>query len=162
LDEVAAEIEERFADGPALEALKAEVERLAGQGRAELEAQRARLKGRVSELDADLARGNANLARVPADLLPGVVAQVRAWEKERDEAARDLERLAAAEQAREGMAERVGAALRQLRKLHKRIRGADPRDVRAVLSGVVSKVTINMRPAAKTADIKVASIDVEL
>lgn len=42
------------------------------------------LAARLAELNSNISRGNANLALIPSDLIPGVVEQIRAWEKERD------------------------------------------------------------------------------
>jgi hypothetical protein len=64
LDEVEAEIERR---------IKAE----RGSGETE------RLRKQVAALDRDIAQGNVNLARLPEDRWPGVIAQVRNWEGER-------------------------------------------------------------------------------
>jgi site-specific DNA recombinase len=162
VEEAVKAIEEHFAEGPPLDALRAEVRRLASQGRAQAEAERARLRARLDELDADIGRGNANLARVPADLIPGVVAQVRAWQQEREEAALALGRLAAAAEARGVSAEKADKAFRKLSRLRETIKKATPAEARAALAGAVSKVTVNLRPAASARDMEVASIKVEL
>jgi site-specific DNA recombinase len=53
----------------------------------------ARLKAKADALARDIAQGNANLARLPADRLPGVVAQVRAWEAEHNEVIARIQEL---------------------------------------------------------------------
>src|SRR5262249_2257300 len=65
-----------------LDAIEAEMERrlMAEQRSGEA----GRLKKQIASLDRDIAQGNANLARLPGDRLPGVIAQLRAWEKERE------------------------------------------------------------------------------
>src|SRR5262249_42501992 len=40
------------------------------------------LAARLAELGGMINQGNANLALIPADLIPGVVGQIRAWEEE--------------------------------------------------------------------------------
>jgi hypothetical protein len=162
LREVVETIRERFADGPALEALRAEVARLADQGGAELETDRARLRSRVAELDAKIRQGYTNLALLPADMVPGVVAQVKQWDAERAQAAGDLERLGAAAVAREDLSERVNAAVGELRQLHRRIAKASPTETRAALGSVVSAVTVHFRWAKTTQAMEVSAVDVRM
>jgi DNA invertase Pin-like site-specific DNA recombinase len=72
-------------------------EMLAPEHLAELESEAARqdeqerapvaldpLRKRLAELEANIARGNDNLLLLPADRIPGAVARLREWEKERD------------------------------------------------------------------------------
>jgi DNA invertase Pin-like site-specific DNA recombinase len=160
--EVVETVRERFAEGPALDALRAEVARLAEQGRAGLTAERDQLQARLAELEANIARGNTNLALLPADRIPGVVARVRKWEAERDEAARELGRLDAAAEARDDLAGKVDAALDGLRRLHQVIAAAKPAEARAALSAVLSRVTVQFRPAERTRDTQVAAVEVEM
>jgi DNA invertase Pin-like site-specific DNA recombinase len=64
-----------------LDEIEAEIVRRLDEERASGEADR--LRARAEELAKDIAQGNINLARLPADRLAGVVAQVRQWEGER-------------------------------------------------------------------------------
>jgi DNA invertase Pin-like site-specific DNA recombinase len=74
-----------------LDAVEAEMERRLEAERASGEAER--LGRRIEALDRDIAQGNANLARLPEDRLPGVIAQVRQWEGERAGLRERLEHL---------------------------------------------------------------------
>jgi hypothetical protein len=162
VEEIVAEIKERFAEGPALDALRAEVARLAARGRKDAGAERARLQKVAADLDGRIRQGNANLALLPPDRLPGVVAQVRQWEEERDRLGRELDKLAAAAEAHDGTAARVDAALGQLRDLGDKLAQAEPAEVRAALAGVVSRVTIHLSKAARTRDVAVSALEVEM
>ncbi len=61
-----------------LEAIEAEMESRLKEARSSGEGDR--LKAKADALARDIAQGNANLARLPEDVLPGVVAQVRSWQ----------------------------------------------------------------------------------
>jgi DNA invertase Pin-like site-specific DNA recombinase len=160
VEEVAAEIRDRFADGPALDALFAEVKRLATAGAADLDAERGRLRARLADLDAKVRQGTVNLATLPPDLLPAVVEQVRQWQKEREQAAVELERLGAAAASHQDAAGKIKAALAQIRKLHKVILSADPAEGRAALAGIVKAVRVHFRPGGRV--FEVAAVEVEM
>jgi site-specific DNA recombinase len=162
LKEVLDTVRERFAEGPALDAVRAEVARLAGKGKKGLEAERARLAAAVKELEGKIAQGTANLALLPPDMLPKVVAHVRAWEEERDRAASALEKAAAAAESGRALVGRVDEALEGLRNLHETVAAAPPAVARAALAEVVSKVTVQLRRARRTADMKLAYVEVEV
>jgi DNA invertase Pin-like site-specific DNA recombinase len=53
-----------------------------------------RLQKRVAELQGWIDQGNRNLALLPPDRLPGVIAQLREWEEERDRLAEGLAGIA--------------------------------------------------------------------
>jgi DNA invertase Pin-like site-specific DNA recombinase len=120
LDEVEAEMERRLQE-----------ERDGGEDE--------RLWQRVAALDRDIDQGNANLARLPADVLPGVVAKVRQWEAERNEARERLREL-------EGGASQSKAVLdearRQLWRLREALEGDDLEAQAVVVREVVSKVEV--------------------
>jgi DNA invertase Pin-like site-specific DNA recombinase len=162
VEEIVAELKERFAEGPALDAISAKVAWLAARGRKDADAERARLRAAAGELDAKIRQGNANLALLPPDRLPGVVAQVRNWEGERDRISQEMARLDGAAEAHEGTAERVDAALAHLRRLGDTVAQADPAEVRAALAGVVSRVTVHLGKAGRTRDVAVSAIEVEM
>jgi DNA invertase Pin-like site-specific DNA recombinase len=52
----------------------------------------ARLRERLAALEANIRQGNTNLAILPPDRLPGVVATIREWEGERDRIGEELAR----------------------------------------------------------------------
>ncbi len=97
----------------------------------------------MAELDASIEQGNRNLARLPADLLDGVIASVRQWKEERDGLARELARLDAAREVATDYARQVAAALEQVRHLEETIRDAPPAAVRDALSGLVDRITLD-------------------
>jgi hypothetical protein len=161
LNEVIEDVRQRFADEAALEAVRAQVAWAAARGGEDLEAERQGLKDRVAELDGMIRQGNANLALLPADVTPGVVAQVRAWRDEREEAARRLDRMAAAAQARDGLAKDVEEGLEQLKHLARTIRESPPEEGRAALCSVVESVTVHLRRAERNRNMEVTCVDVE-
>ncbi len=160
--EVVETVREQFSDGPALEALRRQVEQLAGEGRTGIEAEVVRLRTRCADLDVKLRQGTANLAILPADMIPSVVEQVRTWQTEREAATRDLARVESAAASKEELTDKVDAALGQLRKLHKVLKKAKPAEQRAALSAVVGKVVVHIRRAPKTRDMALTAVDVEM
>jgi site-specific DNA recombinase len=120
LDDVEAEMERR---------LKAE--RTSGEPE--------RLKALVDQLTRDIAQGNANLARLPEDRLPGVVAQVRAWEAEREAA---LARIKELETGKTDEAKVLAEAKKQLWRLRDSLLEGDEEAQAAVVREVVSKVEV--------------------
>jgi DNA invertase Pin-like site-specific DNA recombinase len=140
--EVARLIQQSFTDPERLALLRAEVERQAGQDEEDRAADRQRLRAALDSLDGQIAQGNRNLAVLPEDRLAGVVAQVRAWEAERAELARELARLDAAAEVQADYARHVAAALEQVRHLEETIRTAPPDAVRNALAGLVERITL--------------------
>jgi DNA invertase Pin-like site-specific DNA recombinase len=121
-----------------LDAIEAEMERRLQAEQCSGEAER--LQKKIASLDQDIAQGNANLARLPEDRLPGVIAQVRAWEKERDGFAARLDDLEnGAEQLRAILAE----GRRQLWRLHEALDSDDLEAQATVVREIVSKVEVH-------------------
>jgi hypothetical protein len=161
LDGVVAEVQERFA-GDALAALRERIAVLAARGADDLEADRQRLAARVAELDGMIARGNDNLALLPADVLPGVVARVRQWQQEREQAAHGLARLAVAAKERKGLAARVEKALKAIQQLHRVVRESGPAETRAALASVIKQVRVTYGPTAEKDGQWVTTVDVDI
>jgi len=109
----------------------------------DLEARRARLGGRLAELQRQIDQGHANLALLPADMIAGVVAQIRAWQDEHERTGRELAALAAARQEGPGLADHVEQALAQLQGLQQSVAETDPAQVRAALRAMIRKVTLH-------------------
>ena len=96
----------------------------------------------MAELEALIERGNENLAVLPADLLPGVVAKVRAWEKERCRAAAELEKLDSG--ARQlGLEEVLKVAKAESWRLREGPQSDDPELVLAVLREYLDRVEVH-------------------
>jgi DNA invertase Pin-like site-specific DNA recombinase len=142
LDEVAKLIQESFTDPERLALLRAEVEMQAGQEEEDREAERQQRREALERLDQQIAQGNRNLALLPADRLPAVVEQVRAWEVERSALARESARLDAAAELHADYAKHVEEALEQVRHLEETIHTAPPDAVRNALAGLVERVTL--------------------
>jgi DNA invertase Pin-like site-specific DNA recombinase len=123
-----------------LDAIEAEMERRLKAEERSGEAER--LKKKIASLDRDVAQGNANLARLPEDRLPGVIAQVRSWEKEREGFAARLDDL---ENGAEQMKAVLAEARRQLWRLREALDGEDVEVQAAVVREVVSKVEVHFR-----------------
>jgi DNA invertase Pin-like site-specific DNA recombinase len=120
-----------------LDAVEAEAARRLEEERASGEADR--LRRQVGTLDRHIAQGNANLALLPADRLPGVVAQVRQWEGER---AGLLARLGELENGADQTRAVLAEARRQLWRLRESLEGGDEEAQATVVREVVSKVEV--------------------
>jgi site-specific DNA recombinase len=163
LDEVVADIKERFADEAALARVREEVAKLAAEGDEDLQAEHARLKTRRDQLEADVARGNANLLLLPADRIAGAVAMLRQWEAEQQEITARLDRMTVALDSRQRLAREADDGIAQLQQLGRVIREAPPEMARAALTQVVQGVTVHFerKPGGKTnRDMEVTSIEV--
>jgi DNA invertase Pin-like site-specific DNA recombinase len=120
-----------------LDAVEAEMERRLKAERSSGEAER--LRRQVGALDRDIARGNANLARLPEDRLPGVIAQVRQWEGERAGLAARLAELdSGGAESKAVLAE----AREQLWKLRESLQDGDEEVQATVIREVVSKAEV--------------------
>jgi site-specific DNA recombinase len=120
-----------------LDEIEAEIVRRLEEERASGEAER--LQARAEELSKDIAQGNVNLARLPADRLAGVVAQVRAWEGER---AGVLERLKELEDGGTEAKAILDEARKQLWRLREALADDDEEAQAAVIREVVSKAEV--------------------
>jgi DNA invertase Pin-like site-specific DNA recombinase len=164
LDQVVADLQERFADEAALEQVRARIRELAGRADSDLLAERDRLRERVAQLDADIARGNANLLLLPADVLPGAVVQLRAWQTERENLVGRLDRIAVAAVSREELARTADDGIKQLQQLGRLVREAPPETARAALTSVVAGITVHFRrreDAHPRHDLEVTAVDIE-
>jgi hypothetical protein len=103
-----------------LDAIEAAIERQLSAEQKSGEAQR--LRRQAAALERDIAQGNANLARLPEDRLPGVITQVRQWEGERAGLLARLDQLEnGATEAKAVLAE----ARKQLWRLREALAGDD-------------------------------------
>jgi site-specific DNA recombinase len=161
LAEVLDTVREKFADGKALAALRRQVEKLVGRCVEEVAAERVRLQQRLAELDATIAQGIANLARLPADLLDAVALEVQKSRGQRDDVARQLEQLRASEGLHEDTADKVEQAVRQVEHLHLAVK-KNPAGLRAALASVVGSVVVHIKPAENVRDLRVESIEVRM
>lgn len=103
------------------------------------------LRKRVAKLARDIDRGNGNLAILPPDRVPGVVAKVRQWEEERDRLAAELGRIDSGRR-RQDVEQAVRDAEAQLWKLREALASEDPGEVRAMLLDLVLKVLVHFEP----------------
>jgi DNA invertase Pin-like site-specific DNA recombinase len=121
-----------------LDDIEAEMTRRLEEERASGEAER--VKKQLDALDRDIAQGNANLARLPEDRLPGVIAQVRQWEGER---AGLLARLNDLENGADEMKAVLAEARKQLWRLRDALEEGDREAQAAVVREVVSRVEVH-------------------
>jgi site-specific DNA recombinase len=120
-----------------LDAVEAEMER---RLKAEHQSGEAdRLRKQIAKIGRDVAQGNANLALLPADRLPGVVAQVRQWEGER---AGLEERLHDLESGGAEMKAVLAEARKQLWRLRDALEADDEELQSTVIREVVSKAEV--------------------
>ncbi len=98
-----------------------------------------KLRKQIEALERDIAQGNINLARLPEDRLPGVVATIRSWEKERDGLADHLRELETGDSQQK---EILDEARRQLWRLREALEGDDEEAQATVIREVVSKIEV--------------------
>jgi DNA invertase Pin-like site-specific DNA recombinase len=116
-----------------LDAVEAEMTRRVEAERSSGEADR--LRRQADALDRDIRQGNANLARLPEDRLPGVIAQVRQWEAERAGLLARLDEL-------EHGTQQMSAVLAEARKQLWRLRDALDQDDEEAQATVLRKVEV--------------------
>jgi DNA invertase Pin-like site-specific DNA recombinase len=120
LDQIEAEVRDRL-----------EQERASGEG--------DRLKLKADALARDIDQGETNLARLPADRLPGVIAKIRSWEAERDEI---LARIRELETGKGETQTILKIARQELWRLRESLIGDDEEAQLAVVREVVSKIEV--------------------
>jgi hypothetical protein len=91
-------------------------------------------------LDWEIGQGDRNLARLPPDRLPGVVAVVRGLEEEREKARGELTRLGKRAADVEGP---LKAAEKHLGGLREALLSDNPEEVRAALHELLEKVELS-------------------
>jgi DNA invertase Pin-like site-specific DNA recombinase len=160
---VVREVKDAIATPEALVQVRAEIARQAELLRGAADGACKTLRERLAALDRDIAQGSRNLARLPEDLLPGVIAEVRAWQAQREQVLRDL---AALENSPDGElpAERIEEALGVLTALDELVEAAPPAAVREALAPLVEKVTLNYshRPGGGRNSNMLVSLDIDL
>jgi hypothetical protein len=104
--------------------------------------ERQRLRIALADLEQGIEQGNRNLALLPADLLDGVIATVRAAKERQADLARELARLDAIADVQTDYSRHGTAALEQLGNLSERIKHASPESVRNAFAGLVEKITL--------------------
>jgi site-specific DNA recombinase len=131
-----------FSDPARLDRLRREIARQRQAQREDGAARVEPLRKQLADLAAKIDRGNDNLALLPADRIPGVVAKVREWEAQRGAVEAELKWLEKAADAVEAEDARLDAALDQLRRLPEVIGRAKPEQVREVVQSLVEKVEL--------------------
>jgi site-specific DNA recombinase len=105
-----------------------------------------RLRRQARKLSDQIDRGNENLALLPPDRHPGVIAKVRQWEEERDQLqkrARDLE------QGEARVQEALKLAEAHLWRLREGLLSGAPEKAQAVIREAVSKVELHYTHAKR-------------
>jgi DNA invertase Pin-like site-specific DNA recombinase len=120
-----------------LDEVEAEMDRRLEEERAGGEADR--LRARLAALARDIDRGNANLARLPADVLAGVVAKVREWGEERGRLQGRLRELEGGASTSKAV---LDEARKQLWRLREALEGGDVEAQAVVAREVLSKVEV--------------------
>jgi hypothetical protein len=101
-----------------------------------------RLRRRVAELEGQIRQATTNLAILPADRVPGVVAVLRGLEADRDRTAAELARLEGGA-VRKDLEAQVAAAERQLWRLEEAAKAGDREALREALGGIVERVELH-------------------
>jgi site-specific DNA recombinase len=142
LREVAALVQENFADPDRLADMRAELECVAGETAMAQEADRQALRDRLAELDRRIDQGAENILLAPAGVRDRLTVKLQQWEADRATVARDLANAEAGVTARRSDAAEVGEALDALGRLEDVVTDAEPEAVRDVVASVVESVTL--------------------
>jgi hypothetical protein len=100
------------------------------------------LHKRLAELEARISQGNENLALLPRDRLPGVVAKVREWEQERERLGAELARRQGGGNL-EGLEDAITACEALLWRLREAAAASDPLLLREVIRQAVSRIELS-------------------
>jgi site-specific DNA recombinase len=100
------------------------------------------LRRRLAALDRDIDRGNGNLAVLPPDRLPAVIAKVRGWEAERDRLRAELDRLTNGSRVK-ALEAQIAKVEKQLWELGEAVQHGTPAEIRAALRELVAKVQLS-------------------
>jgi hypothetical protein len=100
------------------------------------------LKRRATGLEQKITQGNERLVILPADRVPGVVEQLRAWERERDEVLAELRRIEA-ESPLDGLERAVADAEAVLWRLQAAVREDALPLLRDVLAEMVDHIELH-------------------
>jgi ElaB/YqjD/DUF883 family membrane-anchored ribosome-binding protein len=106
------------------------------------------VRNRLAELGRQIDQGHTNLALLPADVVPKVLAKVRGLEDEHRRLSAELERLTkeSAEAAAEKLEEVIAAAEGMLRGLREAMAAGRPSEVRTLLRELVDRVVLDFAP----------------
>jgi hypothetical protein len=138
LERVLQVLEEEMLAPGRLESLREEVRR---QDEAERNPTALRpLHERLAELEARITQGNENLALLPPDRLPGVVAKVREWEQERDRLRAELARRK--DGSLQGLEEAIETCEALLWQLREAVGSGDALLLREVIREAVARIEL--------------------
>jgi DNA invertase Pin-like site-specific DNA recombinase len=133
------QLQKTFLDPDNLQRLRAELAAQEAEERSD--ANRKRLRRLYDQLESKIQRGNENLAILPADRLPGVVATLREWEKERNAVQADLKRIDA-ESPTQNLEQQVAAAEALLWRLQEAFAAEDAPLLRQTFVEMLSRVEL--------------------
>jgi DNA invertase Pin-like site-specific DNA recombinase len=139
LDVLLRELQKAFLHPDNLQRLRQEVREMEAAERGDENLQR--LRARARELGGMIGRGNENLAILPADRIPGVVAKVREWEAEEAAVKAELRRLESSSRA-DDLEQRIEAAERCIWNLREAAQGDDLPLLRDAVREMVKKVVL--------------------
>lgn len=126
-----------FLDKANLKALREEAAALDAERNSD--GHRKRLTRRIAKLAADIDRGHGNLAILPPDVVPGVVAKIRQWDEEKRTAEDELRR-AEAESKRDDLEQVIKDTEALLWRLQDALKAEDVPLLREALRATVAKV----------------------
>jgi site-specific DNA recombinase len=132
-------LQRQFLNPERLDELRAEIRR---QEEAERDPQTVdALRQRITDLKSQIKQGNVNLATLPSDRHPGVIAVVREWEEQLALSLAELDRL-----TETSLIESLDAEVEQITShlwdLREAIQEGDPAALRASLRELVSRVEL--------------------
>jgi hypothetical protein len=124
--------------------LRAALRRQHEQEGGQAERAAAGLRRRLAQLDRDIAKAKGNLALLDPDFIPGVQAQVRDWERDREAAQAELDRT-----IRQSPAHTIDDILRNVEWLVEVVRSSDPAAVRPAMRAAIGRVDLRFDTVPK-------------
>lgn len=106
-------------------------------------ATRAALAERLADLEGRIARGEARLLEIPADMLQGAVAALRGLKDERDGVKGELAKIDAQTRPSIDLERAIEEITGRVHRLREVLEKGEPADVRAVLRSLVTKVVLH-------------------
>src|SRR5262249_47353365 len=142
LSMVAGAIRDHFSNPELVQHLREQIARKERTRRMEAEGRALLLRKRVAELGQWVKDGSGRLAKVPDDVLPGLVAEIRTWKAELEEAEKELHELERRETAQRRDEAAVDKALARLQRLPEIVRKGDQSLVRDLLRSIIDRVEL--------------------
>jgi hypothetical protein len=142
-DDVVKILQTELLNPQALARLQATLGNLSRKTQDEVIARRRALKEKAAVLDAQIATGSRRISLVPDELLAGLLEDLKAQKKQRQEVERELDALRTAEGEGATDAAQLAEALKMVENLGVVVHEMAARELRSALRPLIEKVTIH-------------------